>query len=325
MSLHLSIGVLLLTAAFGFLTRWANICIVHAGERWLIRGRADVLADFFSCAAFSGLALLPLAWTMRGGVQLSPATMPTLALLGGGLLFGLGASLNGACAFGTVARIGAGELALLLALPGYAGGLAAGRALGAAHAAMSPSPVTVPDALGIGWLLVLAFVAALELRAVLRAPHAQAQAARRRRDRLALIAMSVCGGLLFAIERNSIYSRAVEPAVRWAFGFPGPFDVSGVVLMTALLAGSVLAALLRRVWRLRPPRLQRSLRSLAGGAVMGAGASLVPGGNDFLVLWGAPSCAADAFVALAAMVAGVLAGLWLGGARREPVRFPERE
>jgi hypothetical protein len=306
----------LLAATFGFLTRWANICIVHAGERWLIRGRADVLLDFASCAAWSGLLLLPLAWTLHDPIQLAPYAIPALPLLAGALLFGFGASVNGACAFGTIAKIGAGELALLFSIPGYAAGLTLGRSLGVTSAPLQPSPVSMPDAVGGSWLLVLALVGAIELRAVLRAPSDSQREQRRRRDRLALIAMSLCGGLLFALVRNSIYGRAVEPGVRWLARIPGMYEWSGLALLAAVLLGAGIAGVVRGEWQLRMPRPLRSLRALAGGLLMGCGAAFVPGGNDFLVLWGAPSAAPDALCALPLMVAGVLLGLWIGGARR---------
>jgi hypothetical protein len=316
MPVELSLLTVLLAAAFGFLTRWANICIVHAGERWLIHGRADVLFDFASCAAWSGLLLLPLAWMLPGEVQLAPYAIPALPLLAGALLFGFGASVNGACAFGTVAKIGAGELALLFSIPGYAAGLALGRSLGGMMPAMQASPVSMPNAFAWIWLAVLGLIGAAELRAILRAPHTSSREQRRQRDRLALIAMSLCGGLLFSMVHNSIYGRAVEPGVRWLARIPGMYEWSGLALLLAVLLGASLAGFIRSEWKLRPPRVARSLRALMGGVLMGAGAACVPGGNDFLVLWGAPSAALDALCALPLMVAGVLLGLRLGGARR---------
>lgn len=314
MNTGLFLATLALASGFGFLTRWANICIVHAGERWLVHRRADVLLDFASCAAFSGLLLVPLAWTMPGWMQLSPVAWPTLPLFAGALLFGLGASVNGACAFGTVARIGAGDFALLFSLPGYALGLVLGRGLGATRPTPWNSPVAHFDTVGLGWWLLLALLASLEVRAMRTAPPG-----RRRRDRLMLIAMSLCGGLLFAMVRNSIYGRAVEPGVRWLARIPGMYEWSGLTLLLAVLGGATVAGVIRSEWRWRPPQPLRSLQSLAGGTLMGCGAALIPGGNDFLVLWGAPSAAPDAMVALPAMVTGVLAGLWLGGSRRQPV------
>lgn len=313
MSAPLFASALVLAAAFGFLTRWVNICVVHAGEQWLIRGRIDSLLDFACCAAFSGLLLLPLAWADPDWMQLSAAATPSVPLLAGALLFGLGTTVNGACAFGTVARVGAGDLALLMSLPGYALGLAAGRGVGMGPVPTLPSPVGHFSALALFWWLLLVAVAAIRLRAIAAAP----QTPRRRHDRLLLLAMSVCGGLLFAIVRNSIYGRAVEPGVRWLFRIPGMYEWSGALLLSAVFVGATAAGIVRREWKLRPPAALRSLRCLAGGLLMGAGAALIPGGNDFLILWGAPSAAVDAIVALPVMLAGVLVGLRLGGARRQ--------
>lgn len=45
--------------------------------------------------------------------------MLVVGALVGGTLFGLGALLNGACAFGTVARLGSGEVSFLALIPGF--------------------------------------------------------------------------------------------------------------------------------------------------------------------------------------------------------------
>ncbi len=53
------------------------------------------------------------------------------------------------------------------------------------------------------------------------------------------------------------------------------------------------------------------LRNLGGGALMGLGTALLPGGNDALVLYGIPSLSPHALPALATMVIGIAAAVWL--------------
>jgi hypothetical protein len=51
------------------------------------------------------------------------------------------------------------------------------------------------------------------------------------------------------------------------------------------------------------------MRGLGGGVLMGAGAALVPGGNDALVLHALPSLLPHAALAYTAMVAGISCAL----------------
>ncbi|MFX8266504.1 hypothetical protein ABTL47_19370, partial [Acinetobacter baumannii] len=89
-------------------------------------------------------------------------------------------------------------------LPGYVLGLAAGRSFGILRPAVQASPMQHAGVVALLWWLALLVIAGTQLRRVMAA----AQPPRRRNDRLMLLAMSVCGGLLFAMVHHSIYGRA---------------------------------------------------------------------------------------------------------------------
>ena len=67
----------------------------------------------------------------------------------------------------------------------------------------------------------------------------------------------------------------------------------------------------RRAWRLAA-MLDASLW-VAGGALMGAGSSLIPGSNDGLIPVGLPLLRGYAWLAFASMCATILLALWLQG------------
>src|SRR5215211_845724 len=96
------------------------------------------------------LWLMPTATTGVNGWALT-----SLALLGG-LAFGLGAALNGACAYSTMARLADGEGAMLVAIAGFAAGTAIFATLIEGQWLSRPSPA--PALLGAvtSWSLVLA-------------------------------------------------------------------------------------------------------------------------------------------------------------------------
>ena len=89
-----------------------------------------------------------------------------------------------------------------------------------------------------------------------------------------------------------------------------------IALFAALLLGSALGAACERTFALRRPVLRQMLRPLLGGALMGVGVVLVPGGNDGLIFQAMPDHAAHGGAGYGVMVAAIAACLTLAGRRR---------
>ena len=98
--------------------------------------------------------------------------------------------------------------------------------------------------------------------------------------------MAVVGaasGLLFALDRQWLYtSRIAEIA------YGRGWTLAGLIGFAALLAGMTLATLVGGTFHLRAGSLQLWTRAAGGGLLMGAGATLVPGGNDTMLFTGVP-------------------------------------
>jgi hypothetical protein len=82
---------------------------------------------------------------------------------------------------------------------------------------------------------------------------------------------------------------------------PRPQTVA-LVCTLALFAGGIGAAVRLRRFALMTPRVWRCAPKLAGGAMMGIAAMMIPGGNDILLLSGLPSLNGNAWAAYAAMM-----------------------
>ena len=119
--LALSVG---LAGLVGFAAAHGGICAVRAVED-LLKGRGGALfLAFLKCAVWVAAITLPLAWAMVPGAHLAlsyPLGWPAAA---GGFLFGVGAALNGGCAFSTVSHLAAGDLGAGFALLGLGFGFA---------------------------------------------------------------------------------------------------------------------------------------------------------------------------------------------------------
>lgn len=313
---HAVLGGLTVFAAlaFAFVAGLAlqrgHICAVAAVRDVVETHRWTRFAAFLECAAWA-LACLFLA-DAAGLMAIStwPEQLSWSAAIAGGVLFGVGALVNGACAFGAIGRLTAGEISFVAFLPGFVVGALAARAVGAApvggamptmafHGANISVALIGALALFASWRVWTAWRAAPTLRAIaaaLRSPAWPPPLA------MAIMAFANVGLLLIvfawpytALLVDVALGRGMQIGLRslivacFVFGaLSGAASAGGF----AFRAGS---------WR------QVGARFLGGG-LMGLGAAVIPGGNDTLVLLGLPLLQPTAFAAYGAMVATIAAG-----------------
>jgi hypothetical protein len=86
-------------------------------------------------------------------------------------------------------------------------------------------------------------------------------------------------------------------------------DLVRAGLAISFVLGAIVGGLTAKRFRLLYPDLTGLGRRLAGGALMGIGAALIPGGNDRLVLVDVPSLHVHGILAYGAMAAAILLGL----------------
>jgi hypothetical protein len=214
-----------------------------------------------------------------------------LATVLGGLLLGLGAWINRACVFGAVARIGSGQLAWLGTPVGFFLGSLAPLDAGAGQTVTEP--FAWPAATG------LAFCALLLVRAAqaARAPALGAHLWHPHRATLLI-------GLTFFSTLLTVGAWAYTDALAAVARMTGATDARGAVrgaMVVALLAGAILGGRLAGKLAWQRATLPGAARCVAGGALMGAGALLVPGSNDGLIMVGLPLLLPHAWVAVATM------------------------
>lgn len=280
------------------------------------------------------LAIVEAALWVLGGLLLAraaglPVPMPAgyaagmTTVLGAGLL-GAGAALNRACVFGAIARFGNGDWAYLATPLGYWLGCRAVVLLQAmapqalaqpAPALQAPALLTLLAGLWLGGRLLAGVLRGLRggragfirrLAAGVWAPHA------------ATLVIGVTFLLLLALVGPWTYTDLLAELAH------GPAMAAGprLLLFAALLAGAAWGGLSAGRFRPLAPRLSALVRCTAGGALMGLGSLLIPGGNDGLLLLGMPLLWPHAWLAFAVMA--VTIALWLTLAARVPLRFSRR-
>ncbi len=287
----------------GFAIQRGNTCTVVAVRDLLHkRDPRRLLAILHAMAWVAGLAAcsgllfghpLPAAAFAAGG-----------AVVTGGVLLGLGAVVNGACAVGTIARLGNGEWAWLATLPGLLVGALAWRLV---PAALAPRAIaTHAPIYDHAWLAALAFVAYLLWLTprTLRAGFGVGDAVRAPWQPIAATtAIAIAFVLAAAADGPWAYTAMLE---RFA---DGRFAAGSALLLpfAALVGGAMLGGGLARGERPRRASARQARNCFVGGAIMGLGGRLAGGGYDAQTLLGQPLLLAHAWTAMGAAYAVIAA------------------
>lgn len=293
--------------AFGYAAQRGSLCVI-SGIDALLEGRSPrVFLSFLRCSVWVILATLPLAWAIPGD-QLDWLASPTLVTVGAGLLFGMGAAINGGCSFGTLIRLGGGDASFVATLAGLGFGFLLHQQapqLDLAPVQLGRSPLETP---GVAGVLVLVVTGAFCIRELVLYRARQRSGTTWPPEHAALM-MGLAGGLLYALHGSWAYTLAIERALSTmsAGGIP---DLTLLVIFVACIFGAALGA--RKIQQFRFQLNIRDLpKHLLGGIVMGVAAALIPGGNDVLVLHALPALSPHAPLAYSALVVGAAGALLL--------------
>lgn len=295
---------LLLAVIAGFAAQRGSICAVAAVRDLILRRDAQRYLAFLEASLWMLATLGVLSLFAPAPVHADHAASALSAA--GGALFGIGAVINGACAFGSAARLARGDLSFLFMPAGMIAGAHVVSLLLPAPAAVAHAPQHAPLlALAlvffVGWR-VFGAIDSVRSGAALRAALLAAEWP----PAAAMAAIGVSSALLAAVFAPWPYSTLL---IEIAAGRQAMDIAKRALVALAFIAGAYLAARLAGAVRLAPPRLALSLQKFAGGALMGAGAYLVPGGNDALVLGALPNLFAYGFIAYATMTAAIAAAI----------------
>lgn len=286
-------GILIVLA--GWATQRGSTCAVAAVESLLLRRDASRLAGFALAAAlafvlFNAARLAGVPVTMR----FEGRAVDGHALLGG-LVFGVGAWLNGRCAMGTIARLCSGELTRIGTLLGFFVGAALVAQLSLPGQRGMMTSVIAQLLPGTGLVLGLG-LALLFGWAVCR--FAVPSDDRKEWSPIRTMAqIGLVSGLLLVIAPGWPYTNVlINIAAGKAVMAPA------LVSFGLLLLGAISAAVASRSFAFETGNVSSWSKSAIGGVFMGAGAATLPGGNDTMLLVGLPLLLPHLLVAYAAML-----------------------
>ncbi|MDX2485092.1 MAG: YeeE/YedE thiosulfate transporter family protein [Pseudodonghicola sp.] len=298
-------------AILGFAAHRAGLCTVKAAAEVLTSRRGHFLWSFAKSAAWV-MALTAVVGAFGHPTSFTHWPLTGLSVLGG-VLFGVGAGLNGGCTFSTLTRAVDGNIGLWLTVAAWPIGMSVATMLPLPH----PRPVVVAQpsySLGIVLLLGLALLweGTLILRRFWR-KHGVKRV-------LGASVYTLSAGAALVGLSNAVIIEATGP---WSFsstilcgiGTRSGTNCAHPMLAWAILGAAILgmafSSLQRGSFGLNMPRAGAALRHGAGGMLMGMGTVLVPGGNDGLILFAIPSLSPHAIPAYSGLFAGILATLSL--------------
>lgn len=297
--MQLSIGVVVaLLFVAGLLLSRIHFCMVAAVAR-AIDGHWDTVRAI----ALISIGISAVLLTLEAAGSVPRQLTPDWPVVAGGVLFGFAAAWNRGCFVGTSIQLAGGDLRALLTLVGWVLGYGvAGSPM--ALAALPGQPQRTAVALVV--LVVLLVLTRQAKSPAVPQPGSPALAG------VAWRASIACGAMLALIDNDlwrwdpsSLARSLAQPlALAESLQRGDPAPLLGLVL----LAGMAAEALVMHRSRITVPRAADLVR-LPYGVAMALGALLAMGGNDSQLLRFLPGGSPHGWVAVPAMVAGILLGL----------------
>ena len=298
-------------AILGFSAHRAGLCTVKAVAEILTSRRAYFLLSFMKSAIWV-MTLIALVGAFGHTTEFTHWPLTSLSVLGG-VLFGVGAGLNGGCTFSTLTRAVDGNIGHWITVAAWPVGMWIATVMPLFH----PEPMVLQQPDYPLWALLILCVGVL-VESVLIARRFWRKHTVKRILGASVYTLSA-GAALVGLS-NAVIVEATGP---WSFSSTilcGIGSRSGTSCDQSVLAWSIVGAALlgmgfsslqRGSFKLRLPDAVSAMRHGAGGLCMGMGTVLIPGGNDGLILFAIPSLSPHAIAAYAGIIAGILTTLSL--------------
>ncbi len=288
----------------GYSVNQSRTCLVAAAHELRRRHRPRLFVGLAAASAAAGLVAVPLAWSGTAGGALAASTDISAAPLVGAISFGVGALINNACLLGSLSRLGNGEIRLIAVPFGLAAGFLLVDGMMVDRSPLWPSVLTAPSMRGAMALAGYLIVAVISLTYI--SGRTVSRSGKRWPLGVSMLVLGITGGALYAIAPGWTYVDLVQRNLPLAMAATGEIAIPTVA---ASIAGAVTAALRQGKWRLRRPALVDIVKSFGGGALMGVGVALIPGGNNGLILAAIPALSPGGSAAYLLMTATIVLGL----------------
>lgn len=306
-----------LAFVFGYCVNRSSTCAVAAMKDWICEDSPGRMIALGVTAASAALILLTCA-LIFSQIFHRPNQTTLIAAIGGGVLFGIGAFVNRACVFGTLHQLTNGNLNFLGTIAGMFTGIGAAQLLGIEPLALE----TGEGGAALIQIAIIILAIALLVFLTVRSRRQGGGGLRGSRANLAFgMAIGATGVILYSAFGPWTYTRLISDSARAAA--EAKIDVPSNPLVLAVLstfAGGFFSSIRSGTFNRVRVQLKSVAQHAAGGTILGVGAALMGGGNDFLLTYGLPSGSFSALLAYGSMATTLLAIFTLFKRSRTPVR-----
>lgn len=302
-----------LAALLGFGVHRASLCTVKTVAEIFSTRRFYMLKAMLKTVLWVMAVSMPILLFLPDVAALNRSYAVSFTAIIGGFAFGVGAAINGGCAFSTLGYLANGNLWMLTTLVGYCLGVTGlsiivpiigpGQNL-APWVLKAPRPLIITMLAGL-WLLLSWEIFRLWKTREKDRSLSQLFLSNYYRLSTAALVLGFSGGVLYSLYDTWTYTNTLKQKLQSIWMPVEKPATINLLLFLALFFGMVVSALQRRSWRLQWHPIQTWPRHLIGGALMGAGAVLIPGGNDTLMLKSLPGLSPHALPAMLALFAGI--------------------
>ena len=302
-----------LAALLGFAVHRASLCTVSTMAEIFSTRKAFMLAAMLKAVLWVMAVSVPILLFLPGTVTPNRSYAITVVSITGGFLFGVGAAVNGGCAFSTLGHLANGNLWMLTTIFGLCIGVAG---LSIMVPLVEPCQALAPllfkaqkyqifSVLALLWLFLIWEIFRLWKSRAKGTSWIQLFLSKYYRLSTAALVLGFSGGGLYALHDAWTYTNALKRQVQslW-LPIEQPVTIN-LILFIALFSGMLLSAWQRGRISLRWRRIPTWPRHLIGGTLMGSGAVLIPGGNDTLLLKSLPGFSPHAIPAFVALLFGI--------------------
>jgi hypothetical protein len=309
---------LLLAGILGFVLHRSGLCMVRTVAEIFSSRRAHMLLGILKAVLWAFTVFL--VWTFLSGDRnpFNENYALTYHALVGGFFFGVGAAINGGCAFSTLSHLVNGRIWMLITIVGFSFGIAGMTfALGRPVAGqIQPSLLAnAPANSLIVLMILLGILMCLEIYRLWSSRtknigFRQLLFFRPYRQSTSSLLIGICGGVLYILHGNWTYTSMLKTRIQSAIIINDHLQLLHFYLFVAVLIGMVVSALLQKRVKLRIKPTKKWVEYLVGGALMGGGVVLIPGGNDTLILKSMPALSFHAIPTFAALLCGIAITLY---------------
>jgi uncharacterized membrane protein YedE/YeeE len=296
----------LLVGTFGFAILRGGVCTLAAIEEVALKNSWTRLQAFAETWLWV-LGVFLIAH-LGFGFDLKSANYEIgISTIVGAVLLALGAYINQACPFGSIAAIGSGYWSYLATPVGFFIGclikFSFARSIVPTHDAHTS---VVFDAAPVLIIPVAAFLC-WRLHKVTRHLRMKGIAREALRSYWSPLSAAIVVGISFALTAIVFGGWSYTELLADLAAQKSDLILERLCFLCALLTGAIVGGLTERGWSPKPPTMSGICRCSIGGIIMGFGSRLVPGAHDGMTLIGQPLLLPFAWLAMFTMYATLFA------------------